>query len=154
MNYETQYLSPVGRLTLRSDGGAITGIAFGSTDKATTCPVIEEAERWLDAYFRGERPDARTLPLKGEGTGFQKSVWKILLTIPYGKTMTYGQIAKVLGPGMSARAVGQAVGRNPIAIVIPCHRVLGTGGKITGFSGGLDIKRELLHLEGIPYRDR
>ena len=115
-------------------------------------PILTRAKRWLDAYFSGEAPSPADLPLKPEGTAFRTLVWDLLLEIPYGKTVSYGDLAKkaadVLGkPRMSAQAVGQAVGANPIAIVIPCHRVLGADGSLTGYAGGIHYKKALLQLE-------
>ena len=120
-------------------------------------PILQQVKLWLDSYFRGENPGFE-MPLSLEGTEFQKQVWNMLLNIPYGKTRTYGDIARemavLLGKEkMSAQAVGQAVGRNPIGILIPCHRVIGADGSLGGYSAGLDRKRFLLDLEGIPYRE-
>ncbi len=116
-------------------------------------PVLEDALRWLDLYFSGKKPDFLP-PLRYGSTPFRKAVYDILLTIPYGETMTYGQIATLIaaqqGPEkMSAQAVGGAVGRNPIALMIPCHRVVGVGGNLTGYAGGLDRKLKLLELEKV-----
>ena len=113
----------------------------------TKLPVFDETRRWLDLYIAaGEKPDSIP-PLAPLGTPFQQRVWKILLTIPYGKTMSYGDIACLVSPTMSAQAVGGAVGRNPIAIIIPCHRVIGADGSLTGYGGGLERKRWMLELE-------
>ena len=119
-------------------------------------PVFEETRRWLDAYFRGEKPDF-TPPLSVETTPFRRAVWELLLTIPYGQTMTYGEIAAEIArrrglSGMSAQAVGGAVGRNPISLIIPCHRVVGTGGSLTGYAGGIEKKVKLLELEHTDMR--
>lgn len=153
MHYQTRYTSPIGPLTLTSDGEFVTGVSFGDAGDICSCPVLQKAAAWLDSYFRGKKPDLAAIPLKPKGTAFQQAVWAILAAIPYGKTATYGEIARQLGEKMSAQAVGQAVGKNPIAILLPCHRVLGAKDKITGFSGGLEKKRFLLQLEHIPYRD-
>lgn len=155
MEQFAQFSSPVGTLTARCEDGFLTGLWFGAPDIPGTIEndttVFLELRRWLTQYFAGQ-PMECTVPMKLCGTAFQQSVWELLSQIPYGQTVTYGTLAKQLGPRMSAQAVGQAVGKNPIAILIPCHRVLGTNGKITGYAGGLDKKRFLLDLEGIPYR--
>lgn len=146
--------SPVGRLALEADGEALTGVRWASAGERTTTvkptPVLTEARRQLERYFASK---LRTfdLPLAAKGTDFQKSVWKIMREIPYGETATYGGIAMALASG--ARAVGTACGRNPIPIIVPCHRVLGSGGSEGGFSGGqgLPTKRKLLALEGVVF---
>jgi methylated-DNA-[protein]-cysteine S-methyltransferase len=109
-------------------------------------PILLEAERQLKEYFAAQR-NAFSIPLDLRGTIFQKEVWRALQTIPFGKTSSYGEIAKQLGKPAASRAVGAANGRNPISIVVPCHRVIGSGGKLTGFAGGLDAKAHLLRLE-------
>lgn len=157
MDYFTQYTSPIGRLLLVSDGTALTGLKMDGPAPRDALPgdqvpVLMKAAAWLDGYFRGEAP-AISFPLAPEGTAFQRKVWEILLTIPYGKTRTYGDIAREMAAllgreTMSAQAVGGAVGRNPIGIVIPCHRVLGAGDRLTGYAGGLDRKLWLLRHEG------
>ena len=163
--YITTCRTPVGMLTLASDGDHLTGLwlenqkYFGSTlaPDATeqNLPVFAQAIDWLDRYFRGEAP-AVTLPLAPEGSAFRQAVWDILRHIPYGETMTYGQIAAQLqqqtGKHVSAQAVGGAVGHNPISILIPCHRVLGADGSLTGYAGGLHAKAQLLALEGARFR--
>jgi methylated-DNA-[protein]-cysteine S-methyltransferase len=106
--------------------------------------------KWLERYFRGENPEVN-FRLSPDGTAFQRQVWDLLRTIPYGTSITYGQLARHMSPSMSSQAVGQAVGKNPIPIVIPCHRVLGVHGKLTGYSAGLSSKVQLLELEGISY---
>lgn len=155
MEYTCHYDSPLGGITLSSDGEALTGLWFdGQKYFADTLdaehaekpfPVFDETLRWLDLYFAGEVPDF-TPKLSPRGTSFQYRVWDVLLTIPYGHTMTYGEIAKALGC-RSAQAVGGAVGRNPVSLIIPCHRVLGADGSLTGYAGGTDKKRSLLELE-------
>lgn len=109
-------------------------------------PILLKAERQLQEYFAGSRR-AFDLPLDMRGTTFQKDVWEALLAIPYGETRSYGQLAKQLGRPSASRAVGAANGRNPISIVVPCHRVIGSSGKLTGFAGGLDVKAQLLDME-------
>ncbi len=142
------YNSPIGPIIVEMEQGYVTKLDFGSAqDPGPEYPAVRQ---WLDAYFAGQAPTP--LPVRPKGTAFQRRVWVILERIPYGQTMTYGQIARLLSGSMSAQAVGQAVGKNPVSIMIPCHRVLGAGGRLTGYAGGLDKKRFLLDLEGIPYR--
>ena len=144
--YYTQYDSSVGPLTLVSDGTALTGLGFGPCrEPSAALPLFDQAFAWLDAYFTGRDPGL-TPPLRPEGTAFQQRVWQELLTIPFGQTASYGEIARAVGCG-SARAVGQAVHNNPIALMIPCHRVIGADGSLTGFAGGLEVKARLLELE-------
>ena len=162
MNYIYKYISPIGIITLSSNGTALTGLWFdGQKYFAQTLsepceenllPVFEDTIKWLDIYFSGEIPDF-TPELYVHSTPFRKAVYDILLTIPYGQTMTYGEIAEILAQQtgkkkMSAQAVGGAVGHNPISIIIPCHRVVGADGRLTGYAGGIDRKRFLLELEG------
>ena len=156
--------SPLGGILLASDGEALTGLWFEGQRYAPApppgapeppLPVLREAERWLTVYFSGHQPSF-TPPLRPAGTPFQRTVWDLLLRIPRGETISYGalaeQTAAVLGrPRMSAQAVGGAVGRNPIALIIPCHRVVGADGRLTGYAGGLWRKERLLALErGLP----
>lgn len=150
--------SPLGLLTLSSDGDSLTGLDFHATPtapepNAASLPVFQETQRWLDLYFAGSIPDFLP-PLAPAGTPFQQLIWQELQHIPYGQCTSYGSLARraaaALGrEQMSARAVGSAVGRNPIPILIPCHRVIGVNGALTGFTGGLDIKKALLRLEGV-----
>ncbi len=161
MNYICRYSSPIGGITIASDGNAITGLwfdgqkYFGATLsqqwEEKNLPVFSQAKQWLDLYFDGKIPDF-TPPLSMMATPFRRIVWEILLTIPYGCTMTYGQIAERIAgcwgrSKMSAQAVGGAVGHNPISLIVPCHRVVGTGGSLTGYAGGIDKKIYLLTLE-------
>lgn len=111
-------------------------------------PLLREAKSQLDAYFAG-RLKAFDLPLNPVGTDFQLKVWKALGTIPYGETLTYGGLAERVGNTRASRAVGMANSRNPLPVFIPCHRVIGTSGKLTGYTGGLEIKIKLLQLEGV-----
>ena len=146
-----EYPSPVGTLYLTADEGGLTGI-WMHPEKTENFPVLEQARNWLDAYFSGNPTDV-DFPLNPKGTAFQQQVWQLLLTIPYGQTTTYGAIAREMAQRtgkqkMSAQAVGQAVGANPIAIAIPCHRVVGANGKLTGYAGGLDRKEWFLRHEG------
>ncbi len=183
MIYIEHYRSPLGGITIAGSGSEITGLwfdgqkYFGSTLSSEyeekSLPVFTETKKWLDIYFSGKEPDF-TPPLKWETTPFRKAVWEILLTIPYGQTMTYGEIGERISMEtlsalqketalweeaplpekipkssgkMSAQAVGGAVGHNPISLIIPCHRVVGADGKLTGYAGGLEKKRQLLILE-------
>ncbi len=144
--FHTQYDSPVGPLALTSDGIALTGLSFGPCQGSLTdLPLFRAAFAWLDEYFSGWDPGP-TPPLSPAGTAFQQRVWRELVQVPFGETVSYGALAKAAGCG-SARAVGQAVHNNPIAILIPCHRVIGANGSLTGFAGGPDTKRRLLTLE-------
>ena len=154
MEYFARYSSPIGNLLLLSDGRALTGVQMDTGDArpGDADLVLTKAIAWLDAYFRGEDPEM-DFPLAPKGTAFQRQVWEILLTIPCGKTITYGDIAREMAAKlgrekMSAQAVGGAVGRNPIGIVIPCHRVVGAGNALTGYAWGLDRKLWLLRHEG------
>lgn len=160
MEYTHHCESPLGGITLASDGTALTGLWFdGQKHFAETLsvghqkkalPVFEETERWLNLYFSGICPDFAP-PLDPEGSAFRKAVWKILLAIPYGRTTTYGRIAEEIasqtGRRVSARAVGGAVGHNPVSLIIPCHRVICADGRLGGYAGGIDRKSRLLLLE-------
>lgn len=142
------YFSPLGDIVLTSDGSALTGLRFAEAtngEQAQGIPSLEDACRWLDLFFNGVRPDF-TPRLAPRGTPFQQSVWRELLAIPYGHTVSYGYIAQRLHCS-SAQAVGGAVGRNPIALIIPCHRVIGSDGHLTGYAYGLDRKQWLLSHE-------
>lgn len=147
MRYELVIESPVGLLTLGSDGENLTELRFGNQGKnLKPCPVLVETARQLAEYFAGVRREF-LIPLKPEGTEFQRSVWTALCSIPYGSTATYGEIAaKICNPN-GCRAVGGANNRNPIAIIVPCHRVVGANGELTGYAGGLQVKKFLLDLE-------
>lgn len=149
--------TPVGRLRLVGDEGALREIAFPNrvsgpdrlpNDSPPLGSLLREAVRQLEAYFAGEL-ERFDLPLAPEGTAFQRDVWSLLREIPYGETASYGELARRLGRPAASRAVGAANGRNPIPIVIPCHRVLGADGSLTGFGGGLPVKRRLLALEAL-----
>lgn len=163
MTYIYYYDSPLGGITVSSNGSEITGLwfdgqkYFGDTlpkdYEEKDLPIFEEAKRWLDIYFSGEAPDF-TPPLKMDTTPFRKATWEIMLTIPFGQTMTYGgiadRIAKQKGIAkMSAQAVGGAVGHNAISLIIPCHRVVGSNGSLTGYAGGIEKKVQLLTMEKI-----
>jgi methylated-DNA-[protein]-cysteine S-methyltransferase len=155
MTWFCEIASPVGRLLLSGGEDALTGISFRGGSRAAAFSSgwkhdrgpFREAIAQLEAYFAGERREF-DLPLAPEGTPFQREVWKMLQRIPYGETLSYGELARRLGrPAGASRAVGAANGRNPIPIVIPCHRVIGSNGSLTGFGGGLVVKRRLLALE-------
>ena len=153
MDLVSRYASPLGEIVLAADGDALIGLWFsgqahfgaglrGAADG--DCAVLHDAKAWLDDYFAGKAPE--TLPkLRPRGTEFQKKVWAELLKIPRGETATYGALAEKLGS--HARAVGGAVGRNPISIMIPCHRVVGKNGSLTGYAGGTERKAALLKIE-------
>ena len=163
MSYFWRYTSELGLITMTSDGTALTGlwlegqigISASLLEKYVEkeLPIFQETCHWLDRYFQGQDPGPIP-PVSMEGTPFRKLVWQILQTIPYGQTVTYGQIAAQVAAiqgksRMSAQAVGGAVGHNPISIIVPCHRVIGTDGSLTGYAGGLDKKVKLLKLEGV-----
>ncbi len=159
------YESPLGTYLMTEEDGALVGLwLIGQKYFPKELPPVGSGEgklfaltcRWLDRYFAGERPEPGELRLAPKGSAFAREVWELLLEIPYGETATYGQLAKELAQRrglerMSAQAVGGAVGHNPISIIIPCHRVLGARGQLTGYAGGLEIKRRLLELEGAEY---
>ena len=146
--------SPLGPLALTSDGEFLIGLDIGTrVSEPSSDAVIELATLQLDEYFAGRRT-AFDLPLKAQGTPFQQSIWSALQDIPYGQTTSYGELGSAIGKPGSARAVGGAVGANPLPIVIPCHRVLASDRRITGYSGGEGIptKEKLLNLENVSYR--
>ena len=141
------YDTYAGKIGIAEEDGAITDIVFKTID----CPVeetelIRETERQLDEYFAGKRKDF-DVPTRLNGTEFQKRVWLALRDIPYGKTASYKDIAAAVGCPKGYRAVGMANNRNPISIIYPCHRVVGSDGSLTGYGGGLDVKAKLLELE-------
>ena len=149
-----QLETPIGPLTVTATEKAVTAIRFGTqVPEGSTCcteaeatPLLRRAAEEIGDYFAGLRRDF-TLPLAPEGTPFQQKVWEALRTIPYGETRTYKEIAIQIGHNQSFRAVGMANNRNPIVVVVPCHRVIGYDGKLTGYAGGLDVKEQLLELE-------
>ena len=155
MLFLTHYASPLGPILLAADETGLTGLWFeaqkyfpsflGVDYQEKETPILTETVRWLDVYFSGKDPDILP-PLHPQGSPFRQAVWNILLTIPRGQTMTYGEIARRLGV-RSAQAVGGAVGHNPISILIPCHRVVGSDGSLTGYAGGIEKKIRLLTLE-------
>ena len=165
MYYSTTYATPLGMITLGCDGENLVGLWIegqkyhgGTLPEAMLpkddFPVFDAAKQWLERYFAGEKPPASELALAPVGGEFRQAVWKILCEIPYGEVITYGGIAKRMAArmgkeSMSSQAVGGAVGHNPISIIIPCHRVVGSNGSLTGYAGGIDKKTKLLELEGV-----
>lgn len=163
MYYAAQYDSPVGTLTLCSHEDRLAGVwlegqkYFGASISGEmvpdgNVPVLFRTREWLDRYFAGKAPSPAELPLSPAGTPFRQAVWRLLLEIPYGQVITYGQLSRrtaaALGrPSMAAQAVGNAAGHNPISIIIPCHRLVGTDGSLTGYAGGLERKQWLLRHE-------
>ena len=163
MQYISHYQSPVGNILLAADEIGLTGLWFegqkyfalylDKEHEEKELPIFKQTKRWLDVYFSGKEPDF-SVPLHFTGTDFQNEVWEILYSIPYGTTMTYGEIAKQIAAKrglkrMSAQAIGGAVGHNEISIIVPCHRVVGSNGSLTGYAGGLDKKIWLLTLEKV-----
>ncbi len=151
---------PVGTLVLTATDDALTGVHLGGMGAGRPPPgdnaVLREARQELEEYFRGERTRF-DLPLAPRGTPFQQRVWRALCDIPYGETWSYQRVANAIGHPSATRAVGASNGKNPIAIVIPCHRVIGADGSLTGYGGGLPMKRWLLEHEagrrqpGLPF---
>lgn len=169
--YKTTYTSPLGKLTIASDAKKITGawlegqkyfeasIKNNTVHENNTLKVFIETKEWLNRYFNKEKPEISEIPMAPPGTPFQLDVWNILCKIPYGKTVTYKEIAEIIASkynkkSMSAQAIGGAVGHNPISIIIPCHRVIGSNGKITGYAGGLNNKIKLLKLENEDFKEK
>lgn len=157
MFYSTDYVSPIGKILIVSDGDAICGVWFYGQKhflssiteeivKKDDLPIFDKVKRWFDDYFNGSNPKI-DFKIRPEGSEFRLKVWQLLSEIPYGKTLTYGEIALKLSKTMSAQAVGGAVGHNPISIIIPCHRVVGADGKLTGYAAGIDRKIKLLEIE-------
>ncbi len=165
MYYSTTYPSPIGSLTLACDGENLVGLWMegqkyhGGTISEVmiekdNLPILNDTKNWLDRYFIGQRPAISELPLAPIGSDFRQEVWRILCDIPYGEVISYGDIAKKMAAklglaSMSSQAVGGAVGHNPISIIVPCHRVVGSNGSLTGFSAGVKTKFKLLELEGV-----
>lgn len=158
MIYKTEYNSQIGKLTLASDGKNLIGVwllgqkYFEATidtyfEQNNNLEIFNKTKNWLNCYFKGEKPQISELPLAPKGSNFRQKVWEILCKIPYGETTTYKEIAEQISPTMSPQAVGGAVGHNPISIIIPCHRVIGTDGNLTGYAGGLKNKIWLLKHE-------
>lgn len=162
MLFSSQVRTPIGRLTLIATEGALVAVRFevhhpllalhqapATEVRSGEHAVLAQAERELAEHFAGERTRF-TVPLEPRGTPFQLQVWRELLAIPYGETRSYGQLAAAIGRPTASRAVGAANGRNPLAIFVPCHRVIGASGALTGFAGGEQAKRSLLDLERAP----
>ena len=162
MMTRAEYDSPVGKITLVEEDGALIGVwiegqtrfcaGLAQLPPPGETPVLRQVKDWLDRYFAGEAPAPRQIPMAPRGTEFQQRVWKRLLEIPYGETVSYGALARALAGEtgrMSAQAVGGAVGRNPISILIPCHRVVGANGSLTGYAGGIAVKKWLLEHEEV-----
>lgn len=165
MNYSTNYSSPLGLITMVSDGEKLIGLWLegqkyfadniaDSIIENNDLDIFISTKQWLDRYFWGEKPNIFELPLAPRGGEFRKMVWDILCQIPYGETITYGEVAKKVAikmnkKSMSSQAVGGAVGHNPISIIIPCHRVVGANGNLTGYAGGINKKIKLLEHEGV-----
>lgn len=165
MLYSSWINSPLGRLFLAANEKQLIGLWMegqkyfaasikGEITAKPDLPVFSSVQKWLDDYFSGKKPDISALQLAPSGSEFRKAVWDVLCAIPYGQTATYGEIANIMAakmnkPSMSSQAVGGAVGHNPISIIIPCHRVLGANGNLTGYAGGISKKMRLLELEGV-----
>ena len=164
--YKTEYKSPLGIITICCDEDEkVVGLFFknqkyfadnidGKITENNNLKIFVTVKSWLDKYFAGKKPNIKEIPIKFIGNDFRKSVWKILYKIPYGKTVTYGDIARQIAKQkditkMSAQAIGGAVGHNPISIIVPCHRVVGKNGKLTGYAAGLNKKKKLLELEQV-----
>lgn len=157
MIYDT-FESPIGILTVSTDGSKITSLHIEGSRYFTAIPddwtrdksqpILQQTKKQLEEYFNGTRKNF-DLPLEAAGTSFQKSVWDALAEIPIGTTTSYGAIAKKIGKDKAVRAVGSAIGHNPLCIVVPCHRVLGSDGSLSGFAAGTERKKKLLVLEGI-----
>lgn len=163
--YYMKHSSPLGAITIAACEDKLVGLwaenqkyhddsSFSNMLEVENLPIIDRTRVWLDRYFAGDKPNISDLDLAPSGTDFRQNVWKILCEIPYGELITYGEIAEIMAKKrgrrrMSSQAVGGAVGHNPISIIIPCHRVVGAGGNLTGYGGGLDMKKYLLGLEGV-----
>ena len=163
--FYTTYESPLGCLTLYATASALVGLTFPTQSvtfsdsiykvERTSSPILTHTIQWLDQYFAGQVP-TMTIPLAPQGTAFQQKVWSHLQHIPYGATLTYGELSQLVFHSprpKGAQAIGSAVGANPISLIIPCHRILGKGSSLTGYTGGLSIKRALLTMENIPYTE-
>ena len=164
--FYTTYESPLGCLTLYATASALVGLTFPTQSvtfsdpickvERTSSPILTHTIQWLDQYFAGQVPTV-TIPLAPQGTAFQQKVWSHLQHIPYGATLTYGELSQLVFHSprpKGAQAIGSAVGANPISLIIPCHRILGKGGSLTGYTGGLSIKRALLSIENISFVDK
>jgi len=160
-----RYASPLGEILIAADSHALTGLwfvdqkyaptEFIQSEKPESSRVLRATTKWLDQYFVNKRGTMRSLPeVKPSGTDFQRSVWTALLGISAGQTVTYTELAERIKRPSAVRAVAAAVGRNPISILIPCHRVIGANGSLTGYAGGLERKEALLTLENAPIMQR
>ena len=152
MIYRDQLSTPLGTLTLEATDRGLSSVRFPNraepfSGKSPDNPTISQAKRELTDYFAGELKQF-SVPLDWQGTAFQQSVWEALTHIPYGETVSYADVARAIGRPKSARPTGGAVGANPLPIIVPCHRVIGSDQSLTGFTGGLSIKVALLELEG------
>ncbi len=144
------FMTDIGSVHIAEEGGAITEVTLPGEKvplgEMSKTPLLEMAAAQLSEYLQGRRQEF-TVPLAPHGSDFAMKVWREMLAIPYGKVRTYGEMAEAIGHPGAARSVGQACNRNPISIMIPCHRVVGAGGKLTGYAGGLPMKERLLRLE-------
>ena len=149
MKQAYHYIFPIGTIYIAESDGAITDVAFSPVEGAEEIetPLIRRASEMLNEYFEGKRISFEGLPLRTAGTVFQEKAWSALSDIPYGQTRSYGEQAAATGNAKACRAVGAANGKNPVSIIIPCHRVIGSDNSLTGYGGGLDIKKALLELE-------
>lgn len=158
-NEQTQYVyttmtSPIGEMVLQATREGLTGAWFETQttqpenlgQRCDSDPILTKAIKQLEQYFANQR-DSFDLPLAAQGTPFQRQVWQALTTIPFGETWSYQQLADAIGNPKAVRAVGAANGKNPISIIVPCHRVIGKSGKLTGYAGGVERKASLLKLE-------
>lgn len=166
MDYIAYYNSPLGSITMASEGTALVGLWFDGQkyfadtlldpehEERPDLPIFEQTRRWLDMYFTGKDPGFTPPIVMRTKSDFRRQVWELLLTIPFGHTLTYGAIARRIAAtrglsSMSAQAVGGAVGHNPVSLIIPCHRVVGANGSLTGYAGGVERKARLLKMEGV-----
>lgn len=155
--HQQRWQSPLGEVLLRANDTDLMGVwfhnqkyvpdEFDTSDNPTLSPVLQETVLWLEAYFNAQAPQHDSVTLSPQGTDFQKSVWQALLKVPTGTTITYSELAQSLNRPTAVRAVAAAVGKNPISVLIPCHRIVGSNGSLTGYAGGLDRKQHLLALE-------
>ena len=159
MEYFCFLNSPIGELTLVSNGKSLVELIFGKVEMEgltnnENLEIFKQTKNWLSRYFNGEKPVSSELNLEPFGSPFRRKVWEALLKIPYGKTKSYKEISEIVSPNkkMAARAVGAAISKNPIPIIIPCHRVIGSNGKLTGFSGGIEKKIFLLNHENAQFK--
>lgn len=160
--FYSYYQSPIGNLLMLAENDMLTNLDLELEQTApnpkwienNALPLFIQVKQALDRYFKGEKETFSTIPLAPKGTDFQQRIWQALCKITYGQTASYSGLAELINNPKAVRAVGGAVGSNPISIIIPCHRVLSKSSAITGFGGGLPAKRYLLNLEGIPFVDK